>query len=285
MLHLAETLLSGRAPAAVGVSFGGPLDFHSGTVLRCFQVPGWENFPLKDHLRAALNAPAIVENDANAAAFGEWAHGAGLGCKSLFYITVSTGIGGGWVLDGRIFRGANGLAGEIGHLAVKPDGPLCTCGKRGCLEALASGPAIACIVSQRLLAEPVSESLLLSLAGLNHPGVKLTNSDPPVSNPPMITAEQVALAAEAGDRLAREVLDDAARYLGQAIAAVILLLNPERVVLGGGVAKSGEYFWRALRQAASALVLPGMAVEILPAFLGDDAPLWGAAALAQSLIP
>jgi glucokinase len=101
----------------------------------------------------------------------------------------------------------------------------------------------------------------------------------------MITAEQVALAAEAGDRLAREVLDDAARYLGQAIAAVILLLNPERVVLGGGVAKSGEYFWRALRQAASALVLPGMAVEILPAFLGDDAPLWGAAALAQSLIP
>jgi len=279
MLDLTIDLLGGRTPAAVGVSFGGPVDFHSGTVLRCYQIPGWDNFPLRDRLQAVFNAPAILENDANAAAFGEWAYGAGRGCQSLYYITISTGIGGGWVLDGQIFRGANGLAGEIGHLTVKPDGPLCTCGRRGCLEALASGPAIAHVASRRLFAESITESLLPSLAGLN-----LSGANPLDSDPPAITAEQVALAAESGDRLAYEVLGDAARYLGQAIAAVILLLNPQRVVLGGGVAKSGEVFWHTLRHAASSQVLPGMAVQIFPASLGDDAPLWGAAALAQNLI-
>ncbi|MEP7357805.1 MAG: ROK family protein, partial [Anaerolineales bacterium] len=138
MLTLAREALGGRRPAAVGVSFGGPVDYSSGTVRLSHHVPGWENMPLVQRLRGEFGAPVQVDNDANVAALGEYRFGAGQGCHSLLYVTVSTGVGGGWVLAGQIWRGHEGMAGEIGHTVVDPAGPLCLCGKRGCVERMAS---------------------------------------------------------------------------------------------------------------------------------------------------
>ena len=145
MLRMARGLLAqvpGRL-VAIGVSFGGPVDAARGLVRLSHHVPGWEEIPLADQLQAELGVPAAVDNDANVAALGEWRFGAGQGAASLLYVTISTGIGGGWVLGGRIWGGADGMAGEIGHMIVRPGGAPCACGRRGCAEAEASGWAIA----------------------------------------------------------------------------------------------------------------------------------------------
>ena len=256
MVHMARSLLA-RTPgrlAAIGVSFGGPVDATTGTVRLSHHVPGWEDTPLRDQLQAEFDVPASVDNDANVAALGEWKFGAGQDCNSLLYVTVSTGIGGGWVLNGRIYGGADGMAGEIGHVVVQPGGMECVCGKRGCLEAEACGPGIARKMRERL--------------GANAPDG--------------VTSESVAHAAQQGDALAQGVMDDAARMLGAGLGGAINLMNPERVVLGGGVTKSGERYWRVVRETARTHALPQMRVEIVPAALGDDAPLWGAVALAEA---
>lgn len=273
MLRLARELLA-RTPgrlAAVGVSFGGPVDGRRGSVRLSYHVPGWEETPLADRLQAEFGVPAAVDNDANAAALGKWRRGAGRGCESLLYITISTGIGGGWVLGGRIWGGADGMAGEIGHVMVRPGGAACDCGRAGCLEAEACGRAIARTAQERLAAggaQWAAGSALLALTG---------------GNPAAITAQHVARAAEAGDPLAQSVLDAAAAALGAGIAGAVNLMNPERVVLGGGVTKSGPRWWRVVRETARAGVLPYARVEIEPAALGDDAPLWGAIALAETV--
>ena len=256
MVHMARSLLA-RTPgrlAAIGVSFGGPVDATTGTVRLSHHVPGWEDTPLRDQLQAEFDVPASVDNDANVAALGEWKFGAGQDCNSLLYVTVSTGIGGGWVLNGHIYGGADGMAGEIGHVVVQPGGMECVCGKRGCLEAEACGPGIARKMRERL--------------GANAPDG--------------VTGESVARAAQQVDALAQGVMDDAARMLGAGLGGAINLMNPERVVLGGGVTKSGERYWRAVRETARTHALPQMRVEIVPAALGDDAPLWGAVALAEA---
>ncbi len=271
MISLARSLLSDveGKPAVVGVSFGGPVNAAEGMVLLSHHVPGWENTPLRDQLESSLAVPVGIDNDANAGALGEWRFGAGRNCHSLFYITVSTGIGGGWVLDGQVYHGADSVAGEIGHITVEHGGPACICGRRGCLESVAAGPAIARRAQERLRAESQAGALLRQLAG----GAIET-----------VTAKRVAQAAEAGDELARQVLDEAARALGFGISYAISLMNPERVVVGGGVAKSGSRYFEIVRAAARANVLPEMRVDIVPAALGDDAPLWGAVALAGDLI-
>lgn len=280
MLRMARGLLA-QAPgrlAAIGVSFGGPVDAARGLVRLSHHVPGWEEVPLAERLRAELGAPAAVDNDANVAALGEWRTGAGQGAASLLYVTISTGIGGGWVLGGRIWGGADGMAGEIGHLIVRPGGTLCACGRRGCAEAEACGWAIAAKARERLEArswklEAGSEGLqtgstLLALAG---------------GKPEAITAQMVAQAAAGGDDLAQDVLDDAARALGDALGAATSLMNPERIVLGGGVTKSGARWWRTVRAEARATAFEQSRAEIVPAALGDDAPLWGAIALAEEI--
>lgn len=267
MIEMARRLLArtqGRL-AAIGVSFGGPVDAANGVVRLSHHVPGWEDTPLRDQLQAAFGVPAAVDNDANVAALGEWKFGAGQDCNSLFYVTVSTGIGGGWVLDGRIYTGADGMAGEIGHVVVRPGGAECVCGKRGCLEAEACGPAIAIKMHKRLQTGDASEAFNTS---------ECWDS---------VTGELVARAAQQGDALAQEVMDDAARMLGTGLGGAINLMNPQRVVLGGGVTKSGERYWRIVRETARAHALPQMRVDIAPAALGDDAPLWGAVALAENL--
>jgi len=266
MRALAWELLSGERPAAVGVSFGGPVDAVTGTVHLSPHVPGWEGLPLREMLEAEFGAPASVDNDANVAALGEHRFGAGRGYDSLLYVTVSTGVGGGWILHGRPWRGADGMSGEIGHTVVDPGGPVCVCGKRGCVERLASGPYIAQRARQWLNVHPGRGQVLRDLAGHDLEA---------------ITAQLVSQAAARGDELAWEALEVAAWALGVGIGNAANLVNPQRFVLGGGVMKAGERFWEVVRRVARETALPEVHVDVVPAALGDDAPLWGAVVLAE----
>jgi glucokinase len=271
MMGLAQDLLATvEAPlSAVGVSFGGLVDAAQGLVLLSHHVPGWEKVPLREWLEERLRVPAAVDNDANVAALGEHRFGAGQGCNSLMYITVSTGVGGGWILNGRPWRGAEGMAGEIGHTVVDPDGPLCLCGKRGCVERLASGPYIAQRAREWLQAQPDRGRILRALAK---------------GDWEVITARLVAQAAAQGDDLAWEALEVAAWGLGVGIGNAANLMNPERFLLGGGVTKAGERWWETVRRVARETASPEVHFDVLAAALGDDAPLWGAVALAEDRI-
>ncbi|MEW5960895.1 MAG: ROK family protein [Chloroflexota bacterium] len=270
MVKLARGLLAEleRQPAAIGVSFGGPVYAPQGLVRLSHHVPGWENTPLLAWLHTEFGAPVAVDNDANVAALGEYRFGAGQGCSNLLYVTVSTGIGGGWILNGRPYGGAEGMAGEIGHTIVQPGGLPCVCGRQGCLEAEACGPAIAARARRYLPTETGGE-YLLELAG---------------GDPRRITAQMISQAATAGDDFCRRVLDEAAARLGLGLGNAINLMNPDRVILGGGVTKSGERWWQMVRDTARANVLPEISVNIVPAAFSDDAPLWGAVALAEGLL-
>jgi glucokinase len=271
MLQMAHRLVesSGADLAAVGISFGGPVHFPTGMIRLSHHVPGWEDIPLRDELAEEFGVPAVVDNDANVAAFGEWSRGAGQYSSSMLYMTISTGIGGGWVLGGQIFRGADGMAGEIGHTIVNPGGAVCSCGKKGCLEAESCGPAIARKALARLTREPDASPILLEKAE---------------GDPAGITAAMIAEAAEENDELSILLLREAASYVGSGLAMAINLINPERIVLGGGVSKSGGVFWKTLQQTTEYFILPQMQADIRPAALGDDAPLWGAVAMAEKLL-
>ncbi len=262
---LAQKLLAGETPVAIGVSFGGPVDYSQGLVRLSHHVPGWENIPLQHKLEQAFQAPAVVDNDANVAALGEARFGAGQGAESLLYITVSTGVGGGWILNRALWRGADGMAGEIGHTVVDPLGPVCLCGKSGCVERLASGPYLAADARRILQEQPERGAILRRLAG---------------ADLSQVTGKLLAEAAAAGDELAWELLERSARALGVAIGNAANLINPQVFVLGGGVTKSGERYWQVLRRTARQTALPQVHFEVLPAILSDDAPLWGAVALA-----
>lgn len=268
VLALARRLLAGAQPAAIGVSFGGPVDFETGIVRLSDHVPGWEQMPLRQLLEDAFGAAAAVDNDANVAALGEHCYGAGRGVKHLLYVTVSTGVGGGWILNGEPWRGAQGLAGEIGHTLVDPAGPRCICGNQGCVERLASGPFMAEDARAAVAADPSEGPLLQRLAG---------------GDPAAITGKLVAEAAAEGDALAQALLARSGWALGTGVANAANLVNPQRVVLGGGVTKAGAYWWQTVRAAVSATIRPQVEVEVVPAGLGDDAPLWGAVALAAAL--
>jgi glucokinase len=267
---MGQQLLNGAQPAAIGVSFGGPVEFATGSVRLSHHVPGWENVPLGARLASIFGAPVAVDNDANVAALGEQHFGAGQDAADMLYITVSTGVGGGWVLGGRPWRGHEGMAGEIGHIVVDWNGPLCLCGKRGCVERLASGPYMAQDAEAILQAEPERGQVLRALWS----GERGT-----------VSGKLLAEAAGQGDDVALEILQRGTRALGVGIGNAANLVNPQLVVLGGGVTKSGELWWSAVRQAARETMLPEVNCEIVPAALGDDAPLWGAVALALQLVP
>lgn len=275
MLRLGRELLGdrpgrpGRPPAAVGVSFGGPVDFTAGLVRLSHHVPGWENTPLGQLLADAFQAPVGVDNDGNIAALGEHRFGAGQGCEHLMYITVSTGVGGGWILNGRPWRGSEGMSGEIGHTVIDPQGPVCLCGKRGCLERLASGPYMAQDARQEMETDPQAGPILRQIVG---------------GDLQSLSGKVIAQAAAQGDPLAGRLLDRSAWALGVGIGDAANLINPQRFILGGGVTKSGERFWETIRHTARQTALPEVHFEVLPAALGDDAPLWGAVALAEELL-
>jgi glucokinase len=266
MRSLIHSLLQGTKPAAIGVSFGGPVDAITGTVRLSHHVPGWENIPLKELLEQEFGAPTSVDNDANVAALGEYRYGSGQGCDSLFYITVSTGVGGGWILNGQPWRGAGGMAGEIGHMVVDPFGPVCLCGKRGCVERLASGPYMAQDVREKLVKEEQRGKKVRDIVG---------------ENLQLVTGKVVSEAATAGDDLAEEILYRGAWGLGVGIGNVANLVNPQLFVLGGSVTKAGNRWWEVVRKTARETALPEVDFAIVSAALGDDAPLWGAVALAE----
>lgn len=238
----------------VGVSFGGLVEPGGRSVRRSHHVPGWDNFPLAERLEAHFGVPAQVANDADAAALGEYHFGAGRGAGSLLYLTVSSGIGAGIVLDGKLLPGAHALAGEMGHMCLLPDGPLCPCGRRGCLEALASGRSIARRMSE------------------------LCPHDP--SGQPW-TAQSVAQAAASGDPTAQAVWSEAMRWLGIGIANAANLLDPGRVVVGGGLSRAGVQLFEPVR-AAALPVLISPEIEIVPGALDVAANLLGAAALLRA---
>lgn len=265
MRSLIGSLLQDATPTAIGVSFGGPVDATTGTVRLSHHVSGWENIPLKNLLEQEFGIPTNVDNDANVAALGEYRFGAGTGYDSLFYITISTGVGGGWILNGKLWQGAGGMAGEIGHMVVDPAGPVCLCGKRGCVERFASGPYMA-------------QNAKDILQNQQHGDILRTLVQNDLN---LLTGQLISQAASKGDSIAQAVLQKSAWALGVGIGNVANLINPQRFILGGSVTKAGEIWWNTLQKTARETALPEVSFEIVPAALGDDAPLWGAVALAE----
>lgn len=249
--------------AVVGVGIGapGPLDRHTGVVLETPNL-GWRNVPLRDMVAHETGLPVVLDNDANCATFGEWWLGAGRRFDRLIGLTLGTGIGGGIVLAGEVYRGASDSAGEVGHMSVDFDGRLCACGSRGCVEAYASGSAIAA----RAL-EGIADGARSAL------GARV------VSDPDGVTAEAVCRAAEAGDDYAILVLDETARILAVAVANLVNLFNPDAVVIGGGVAAAGDLLFQPLRDEVDRRTFRSArsACRIMPAALPDIAGVIGAA--------
>ena len=262
-------LEQGRAPVrAIGISAPGPLDPFKGVVLSSPNLPGWDNLPLRDIVSGRFEVPVCVGNDANLAALGEHRFGAGRGYDDMIYMTISTGIGGGIIAGGRLFLGHKGLAGEIGHTVLQPNGPQCGCGNRGCLEALASGTAIG-HQAQTLAASGRAPAILAAAQG----------------DATQVSAQSVGLAAAQGDKVALRLLRQAGRHIGIAIANLMHLFNPQCFVLGGGVTQAGELLFKPIRRTAQRNVqVPQYAegVEIVPAALGDDVGLLGALALVSA---
>lgn len=263
-----QVLPPGASDLRVGVGAPGPLDPRRGIIIDAPNLPGWVNLPLRDILQERLGFPVAVGNDANLAALGEWRFGAGRDTQDLLYLTISTGIGGGVIIDGRLLVGHSGLAAELGHMTIDPDGPLCSCGLRGHLEALASGPAIA-----RRARELIEGGRPSSLA-------ERLRADG------RITAEAVGEAAVSGDLLARQVLDEAGEAIGLHLASLLHAFDPEIIVLGGGVMKVGPLLFEPIERALRAHVLhPAylQGLRLVPAALGDEVGLIGAMVLASQL--
>ncbi len=257
--------LSDRGPldvAGVGIGAPGPLDTARG-IVRLSPNLGWYDVPLMERVSAATGLPATLENDANCATLGEWWRGAAQGTRWLVGVTIGTGVGGGIVFDGRIFHGASDVAGELGHTTIDLTGRRCKCGNYGCLEAYASGPAIAARAIEAV--EAGFTSRLAELGGGNLNG---------------ITAETVYGAAADGDELALEVVRDTAKFLGAGIANLVNLLNPEMVVVQGGVTLAGDRLFVPLRAEVKRRAFrPAVdACRIVPGTLTGTAGVYGAVA-------
>lgn len=251
---------------AIGVGVPGPIVTDAGMVSGPPIMPGWDLFPIREWLEKAWGCPVTLGNDAEFGALGEWAFGAGRGVDNLVYIKVGTGIGAGLLIDGQIYRGTTGCAGEIGHVTIEEDGPLCTCGNRGCLEALAGGRAIA-------------RKAIFAIKA----GARTTLSELPSVE--AISAMDVIAAARKGDHLSQKLVQEAGYYLGTALANLINLFNPTMIVIGGGVAQVGDLLLEPVRKVAKqrSLKVASQAVTITSAVLGKRSSAMGAVAQAISL--
>ena len=251
-------------PAYLGIGAPGPLDPQRGFI---YQAPnlGWQDIPLKFLLEEALQVNVAVGNDANLAALGEFCFGDYGGTSNLIYITVSTGIGCGLILNGELYQGADYGAGEIGHLAAEPDGILCSCGNRGCLETIASGTAIARFAKE-LVQQGKGTGILKTAGGLMEG----------------VNAEAVSRAAAAGDQEALGILDKTGRSLGLGLSHIVNLLNPSLILLGGGAMKAGPPLWQAMNGELERRVIKSNMnkLKVFPATLGDRSGLLGAVAYA-----
>lgn len=259
---LAKTGLEVNELSGIAIAAAGILDAKNGVVTSSPSLTGWHNISLGDMIVAELGVDVHLINDASAAALGEHNFGAGRGTDNLVYLTVSTGIGGGIIIDGKLYIGADGCAGEIGHMVIETDGPQCNCGNFGCLEILASGTAIANEAKRRINQGETSRITEFSRGGING-----------------ITAEAVALAAKQGDPLACRVVNSAAYYLGVGLTNVVNIFNPEVIIIGGGVSKMGDMLLRPARKVVKqrSFRLPGRTARIIRSKLGDKAGIIGAA--------
>jgi glucokinase len=253
---------SGVEIAGVGIGAPGPLDTRRGLVIVAPNL-GWRDMPLLDRVAGGTGLAGALDNDANCATLGEWWRGAAQGGRVVVGITIGTGIGGGIVLDGKIFHGASDVAAEIGHMTIDVTGRRCKCGNYGCLEAYASGPAIAARTVEEL--EAGTPSSISTLVQGDHG---------------KITAQTVYQAAQDGDALALEIVRDTARFLGAGIANVVNILNPDVVVVTGGVTKAGDRLFGPLRvEVARRAFHPAVtACRIVPGGLPGTAGVYGAVA-------
>ena len=263
---LKEAGMSLSQISAVGVGVPGPIVQKEGMVSGPPIMPGWDRYPIRDHLQELWQVPVSLNNDAELGAVGEWAYGAGRGEHNLAYIKVGTGIGAGLLLEGQIYRGSTGCAGEIGHITIDENGPLCTCGNRGCLEAIAGGAAIA-----RKAMEAVRMGQRTQLAEMVHNG-KLTVAD-------------VMNAARHGDHLAQRITAEAGMHLGTAIANIVNLFNPSMVVIGGSVGQIGDLLLEPIRLTVQrrSLLVASRNVRITAALLGKHSVAIGAVVVALSI--
>ena len=257
---------SAQSVRGIGICSPGPLDPRTGVIVNPPNLPCWRNFPLAERVRATYNVPVKLDNDANAAGLAEVLWGAARGYRNVFYATVGTGIGSGIILNGKILHGRTGAAGEAGHMGIDIHGPRCPCGKKGCVEMLASGPAIGRRARQKLAANP--KSLMLGLAG---------------SDPQAVNGEIVSRAAQQGDAAAKEVIDETLDVLAYWLGNVIDFQEPELVVMGGGVSTMLAPYLEDIRKRwVGAIVNPWPEqVPLLLARYGEEAGIAGAAALCE----
>lgn len=256
------------APTVISLAMPGPLDIPRGIVVKAPTL-GWENVPIVTILEEATGIKVLLENDCNAAALGEQVYGAGQGISDLIYITVSTGIGGGFVVNNQIVHGRDGGAGEIGHICAVENGPLCACGKSGCLETLASGTSLARIVVERLR------------HGEKSTVTKLVSGDLA-----RVNAQIIGEAAKCGDLLAIEVITNAMKYLGITLANLVNIFNPGILVIGGGVTNLGRLVFDPITAEIQKLAYPSFVknLRIVPPVLEGRAGVLGAAAVALQFL-
>ncbi len=261
--ELIKNVGNSSSPRAMGIGVAGKIDIKKGLLLEAFNFPNWHNVNLATELTKRIGIPVNVENDANTAALGEYFYGAGKGSNSMLMVTLGTGVGGGLIIQGKIYRGTNGMAGEFGHTTIQYNGPVCRCGRRGCVETFIGADAIVNNARSKLKS---NQSSLLNKINLNK-----------------LTPKSISDAANKGDKVAIEVFKEVGTYLGIGLANVASLLNIEKIIIGGGVAKAGELILKPARETLAELTLkvPGNTIQILPAILGERAGVIGAAHLAM----
>ena len=261
-----ERLQDGRV-LRVGIAVGGLVDATHGVVRTLHHAQGWDNFPLQDYLAERLDIPCIIDNNANAAALAEVHYGAGMGERIALYVGLGRGIGGGLVINGKIYHGTTCTAGEIGHLLVKEQGPKCSCGRFGHLEAIASAQAISRAMIGLSVEYPETEAAIQRITE---------------ARAERITAEQVFRLAADGDQVAQRIVDEVHTYLGIALANIVHLMNPGIIILGGQVAQAGALLLTPLQARLRDLCLPAASedVRIVLGKLGTEANIVGAVTLA-----
>ncbi len=247
----------------VGMGIPGQIDVRNGLLKESPNLPGWDEIHIDEELKKRTGLTVTVDNDANIAALGEYAYGAGRGVTEMFMVTLGTGVGGGLILDGNIYRGATRFAGEFGHMTIEQDGPLCNCGRRGCVEAYVGLNGILRLVKDQL--KLGKESVLKKI------------------DPGMITPKDISYAAGNGDGVAIDVFRKVGEYLGIGLGNVVNLLNVEKIVIGGGVSKAGEFILEPARETLFKIALKVCLdiVSVVPATFIDRAGIVGAARLAM----
>ena len=261
-----ETSATAKTIEAIGFGLPGQIDYKEGLVKNLPNIPGWVNIPLAKIIEEEFSIPTRLDNDVRCAALGELNFGAGKGCENLICITVGTGIGSGIVLNGKLVRGAANAAGEIGHIKMQmTGGPLCGCGDYGCFEAYASGPAIVTMAKEYISGGKSAKYKEMAPDGI-------------------ITPYLVAQAALQGDAVSIQIFKQMGKIIGTGLASVVNLLNPQKIIIGGGVADAGDILLEPIRQTIldRAMPIQGQSVEVVPAQLANSAGVIGASLLINS---